>query len=71
MQVLKQRVFYDATNGLIFEEVPVYEEKQHAQYKLNYTMLRNDGLREINCGKRISEYNIATTAWERFEKSIV
>ena len=66
----KGSIIADFKNGLIFELLPSFEETNHAEFKLNFTMLRNNGLKEINCGKKKNEYDVVESAWNRLEKSL-
>ena len=67
---LNEIIIMDPKSGLVFEKLKTLEEKKHSQYKMNFTLLKNDGLKEISCGRQNSEFNIAQSAWERMETSI-
>ena len=63
-------IIMDPRSGMVFQKLATMEEKTHSQYKLNFTLSKNNGLKEISCGKKKSEFNIVQTAWARMETSI-
>ena len=67
---LNDIIILDPTSGMVFQKMATMEEETHSQFKLNFTLLKNTGLKEISCGKKKTEYSIVQTAWERMQTSI-